>query len=122
MTYTVRVYQVVVWTTIPKMATFTEFLRAAAWANSLTDEQMLRVAAEVNEHTFAAGAAVCMEGEVVDSWTGVLDGVVKLHTVFPDGRSVTFTGVPPGGWFGEGSLLKAEPRKYGAMALRESRI
>jgi CRP/FNR family cyclic AMP-dependent transcriptional regulator len=35
---------------------------------------------------------------------------------------VTFTGVPTGGWFGEGSLLKAEPRKYGAMALRESRI
>jgi CRP/FNR family cyclic AMP-dependent transcriptional regulator len=104
------------------MATLIEFLRAAAWANSLTDEQMRRVAAEVNEHTFAAGATVCMEGEVVDSWTGVLDGLVKLHTVFPDGRSVTFTGVPTGGWFGEGSLLKAEPRKYGAMALRESRI
>jgi CRP/FNR family cyclic AMP-dependent transcriptional regulator len=104
------------------MATLTEILRTAPWARALTEEQLQRVTAEVNEHTFAPGATVCQEGAVVDSWTGVLEGLVKLHTVFPDGRSVTFTGVPTGGWFGEGSLLKAERRKYGALALRESRI
>lgn len=104
------------------MATLAEILRTAAWARTLTEKQLQRVVAEVSEHTFAAGATVCQEGMVVDSWTGVLEGLVKLHTVFPDGRSVTFTGVPTGGWFGEGSLLKAEPRKYGATALRQSRI
>lgn len=104
------------------MRTLTEILRTAPWARGLTEKQLQRVIAEVNEHTFAAGAAVCQEGAIVDSWTGVLEGLVKLHTVFPDGRSVTFTGVPTGGWFGEGSLLKGESRKYGALALRESRI
>ena len=102
--------------------TLTQQLRAAPWAQGLTEEQMRRVEAEVTEQTFCAGATVCQEGSMVDSWTGVLDGLVKLCTVFPDGRSVTFTEVPTGGWFGEGSLLKAERRKYGAIALRESRI
>jgi CRP-like cAMP-binding protein len=36
------------------------------------------------------------------------------------GRSVSFTGIPAGGWFGEGSLLKEEPRRYEAIALRDS--
>ncbi|MCX8004530.1 MAG: Crp/Fnr family transcriptional regulator, partial [Burkholderiaceae bacterium] len=33
-----------------------------------------------------------------------------------------FTGIPAGGWFGEGSLLKTEPRRYDIVALRASRI
>jgi CRP/FNR family cyclic AMP-dependent transcriptional regulator len=37
-------------------------------------------------------------------------------------RASTFTGIPAGGWFGEGSLLKTEPRRYDVVALRESRI
>lgn len=40
----------------------------------------------------------------------------------PSGKSVTFTGVPTGGWFGEGAVLKHEVRKYDVMALRRSRI
>lgn len=39
-----------------------------------------------------------------------------------DGKPTTFTGVPSGGWFGEGSLLKDEPRRYDIVALRDSRI
>jgi CRP-like cAMP-binding protein len=39
-----------------------------------------------------------------------------------DGRTSTFTGVPAGGWFGEGSLLKTEARRYDVVALRASRI
>jgi len=35
---------------------------------------------------------------------------------------VTFTGMLAGGWFGEGSLLKNEPRKYDVIALRDSRL
>jgi CRP-like cAMP-binding protein len=32
------------------------------------------------------------------------------------------TGVPSSGWFGEGSLLKEEPRRYDAVALRPTRV
>ena len=33
---------------------------------------------------------------------------------------ITFTGVPPGGWFGEGTALKREPYRYNIQALRRS--
>jgi CRP-like cAMP-binding protein len=36
------------------------------------------------------------------------------------GQTMTFTGVPPGGWFGEGTLLKREPYRYNIQALRKS--
>ena len=40
----------------------------------------------------------------------------------PDGKPTSFVGVGAGGWFGEGSLLKDEPRRYDIVALRESAI
>ena len=33
---------------------------------------------------------------------------------------MTYTGVPPGGWFGEGTALKREPYRYNIQALRNS--
>jgi CRP/FNR family cyclic AMP-dependent transcriptional regulator len=33
---------------------------------------------------------------------------------------ITFTGVPPGGWFGEGTVLKREVYRYNIQALRRS--
>ena len=33
---------------------------------------------------------------------------------------MTFTGVPPGGWFGEGTALKRESYRYNIQALRTS--
>ena len=37
-----------------------------------------------------------------------------------DGRSITLSGVPPGGWFGEGTVLKQENYRYNIQALRPS--
>jgi CRP/FNR family cyclic AMP-dependent transcriptional regulator len=39
-----------------------------------------------------------------------------------EGKSVTFAGMPGGAWFGEGSMLKSETRRYDVIALRESRV
>ena len=36
------------------------------------------------------------------------------------GMTMTFTGVPPGGWFGEGTARKREPYRYNIQALRKS--
>ncbi len=33
---------------------------------------------------------------------------------------ITFAGLPPGGWFGEGTVLKHEPYRYNVQALRKS--
>lgn len=65
---------------------------------------------------------MCRKGEPVDHWIGVIEGLVKISSVSVRGKAVTFTGIAPGGWFGEGSMLKEEPRRYDAVALRDSRI
>jgi CRP-like cAMP-binding protein len=38
------------------------------------------------------------------------------------GKTTSLTGITTGGWFGEGSLLKKEPRRYDVMAIRETRV
>ena len=97
-------------------------LSATRWGAAITPEQLNRVAAESQVIQVAEGGFVCRRGEPVDAWLGVLDGLVKLMNTEADGRTSTFTGVPAGGWFGEGSLLKTEARRYDAVALRASRI
>jgi CRP/FNR family cyclic AMP-dependent transcriptional regulator len=99
-----------------------EALRATVWAQTLTAEQMLRVEAETYETFVPKGGYVCRKGDNAENWIGIVSGMVKMNNFSPSGKSVTFTGVPPGGWFGEGTLLKGEKLKYDAMALRDSRI
>lgn len=55
-------------------------------------------------------------------WVGVIEGLLKLGIGSPDGKMATLTGVPAGGWFGGGSLLRTEPRRYDDVALRNSRV
>jgi len=99
-----------------------EALRATRWGTLLTSEQLARVAAESAESLAPGGSYVCRKGEAVDSWLGILDGLVKMVSSTSDGRTSTFTGIPAGGWFGEGSLLKTEPRRYDVVALRDTRV
>ena len=95
---------------------------ASRWARGLERNQLGRVLDEVTEYEVAAGHHVCRKGEPVNEWLGVVSGLVKLGTVSPEGKMVTYTGVTAGGWFGEGSLLKNELRRYDAVALRDTRV
>jgi len=101
---------------------FKEVLRQTIWAKGLTSEQMARVEADTVEQFVAKGSYICRKGEMVDSWIGIIDGLAKINNLSPDGKSVTFTGIASGSWFGEGTLLKNEARKYDVVALRDSRI
>ncbi|MGE5665077.1 MAG: Crp/Fnr family transcriptional regulator [Betaproteobacteria bacterium] len=97
-------------------------LRRAAWWPGLAAVQQERVLREVEERRYSGGTVVMRKGEAVEAWTGVIEGLVKINVVALSGKTATFTGVPAGGWFGEGSLLKSEPRKYDVVALRDTRI
>jgi len=99
-----------------------ELLRQTIWAKDLTPEQLARVEADSIEQFVPKGGYVCRKGEKVDAWIGVIEGLVKINNLSPEGKSVTFTGLSAGAWFGEGTLLKHESRKYDVMALRDSRI
>ena len=104
------------------MHSLADLLGASPWAGELDPGQRARLEADCFERRVPAGGLVCRKGEPVEHWFGVVDGLLKISTVSVEGKAVTFTGVPSGGWFGEGSLLKDEPRRYDAVALRESRI
>ena len=104
------------------MQTLAEVIQGSIWARDLRPEQLARVRAETIERPIPAGAYTCSSGEPVEHWIGVIDGLLKLSIGSPEGKMATLTGVPAGGWFGEGSLLRTEPRRYDAVALRDSRV
>jgi CRP-like cAMP-binding protein len=97
-------------------------LARSPWAAALTLEQRQRVLGELRERTVARGAYVIRKGDQAECWLGVAQGLVKVHSVSPSGKRATLTGVPAGGWLGEGSLLKREALRYDVVALRDSRI
>lgn len=97
-------------------------LARTTWFNSLAESEQQLVLQRSELRSYSGGTVIMRKGEAVDAWTGVIEGLVKITAVSPQGKAVTFTGVPPGGWFGEGSLIKNEARKYDIVALRDSVI
>ncbi|MDH4052951.1 MAG: Crp/Fnr family transcriptional regulator [Rubrivivax sp.] len=69
-----------------------------------------------------AGELICRIGRPAVYWLGVVDGLLKMSNDSAEGVPMTFTGIPPGGWFGEGTVLKHEPYRYNIQALRRSLV
>jgi CRP/FNR family transcriptional regulator, cyclic AMP receptor protein len=99
-----------------------DVVRAARWAIGVDASHLQRVLSTITEYEVPAGNHVCRKGEPVNAWLGVVSGLVKLGSVSAEGKMVTYTGVTAHGWFGEGSLLKSEFRRYDVVALRDTRI
>jgi CRP/FNR family transcriptional regulator, cyclic AMP receptor protein len=108
--------------TLNDEAIITSALQKSRWFSDLDAEQQLRVRTALIFRDYDADAFVLRKGERVDSWVGVIEGMVKINAGNSQGKSATFTGVPAGGWLGEGSLLKTETRRYDVVALRKSRV
>lgn len=97
-------------------------LKVAHWSRGLTPDEQERARKGIVEKTYQAGSFICHQGDRFDAWAGVVDGLIKLSTIADTGRAVTFAGLPTGAWFGEGSVLKNEPRRYDLVALRTTRM
>lgn len=93
---------------------------AAAWFRVLNAEQQSRVERDLSVQQVVAGSIIERKGELAQAWIGVLAGLVKVSVGNAEGKVASLTGVPAGGWIGEGSLLKREIRKYDIVALRDS--
>lgn len=102
--------------------TKSELLEVAFWTDGMSEPELDRVRGALSQKTFAAGSTICHRGDRLDYWTGVVSGLLKISAVSKDGKAVTFAGVGSGGWFGEGSVLKKEPRKYDLVVLRETQL
>lgn len=94
----------------------------AAWFDLLEDAQQARVLQDTTVAQVEPGTIIEHKGVVASAWIGVLDGLIKVSVGNADGKLASLTGVPAGGWIGEGSLLKHEARKYDIIALRRSTI
>ena len=96
--------------------------RIALWSHGLREEELERARKGITEKPFSKGAYICHRGDRLEPWTGVASGLIKLSAISASGKAVTLAGVREGGWFGEGSVLKDEPRQYDLVALRDTRI
>src|SRR5690606_8091741 len=95
---------------------------SAAWFPVLETQERERVLRDITSTQYAPGAIIERKGERATAWLGVQSGLVKVSVGNSEGTLASLMGVPAGGWFGEGSLLKQERRKYDVVALRESLI
>ena len=105
-----------------RRAPIPEEVAAIPWMVVLNDGQRERVLAELKVGDALPGDYVCRTGRPVTYWFGVVDGLFKMSSDTIEGNLLTFTGLPPGGWFGEGTALKREPYKYNVQALRKSTV
>ncbi len=95
-------------------------LAMVPWLPLLNAEQRQRVVAALDVAEAEPGDFVCKFGRQANFWFGVLDGLLKMSNDGSQGAPMTFTGVPAGGWFGEGTLLKHEAYRYNIEPLRKS--
>ena len=106
----------------PPPTELSRYVAGSHWAGHLSAEELEQVEREIIVRNIAGGGFVCRKGESVEQWIGVMEGLAKMSLFSVEGKLTTLTGLPPGAWFGEGSLLKAETRKYDILALRACRI
>ncbi len=92
------------------------------WLQSLTPPERERAVAALVVGDAEAGDHICRFGRPVTYWFGLVDGLLKMSNDDSQGPVITFTGVAPGGWFGEGTVLKHEQYRYNITALRKSRV
>jgi CRP-like cAMP-binding protein len=98
----------------------TDELRRVPWWPLLDADEAARVAEAMQVAEAQAGEFLCRIGRPATLWFGVVEGLLKMSNDSALGTPVTFTGVPSGAWFGEGTLLKRESYRYNIEALRRS--
>ena len=92
------------------------------WMRLLSVDERERAATDLKVADAVPGDMLCRTGRQATYWFGVIDGLLKMSTDNAQGQTITYTGIPPGGWFGEGTALKREAYRYNIQALRKSRV
>jgi CRP/FNR family transcriptional regulator, cyclic AMP receptor protein len=90
------------------------------WLRGLDRDERELALQDLKVVQVSAGELLCRVGRPATYWFGVIDGLLKMSNDTAMGIPITFTGIPPGGWFGEGTVLKREAYRYNIQALRRS--
>jgi CRP-like cAMP-binding protein len=97
-------------------------LKEIPWLHLLSLQERLEIVPQLVVSDPQTGDFVCRVGRPVTYWFGVISGLLKMSSDNESGQTMTFTGIPPGGWFGEGTALKREVYRYNIQALRPSLV
>ena len=95
-------------------------LDSIPWLALLQGEERQLAIEELRVTDAQPGDYVCRVGKPITYWFGLVGGLLKMSSDSADGQTMTFTGISPGGWFGEGTALKREIYRYNIQALRKS--
>src|ERR1043166_4771522 len=104
------------------MSKLKEMLAESLWIHAPTADERRRVGQETGARSVSKGGSLCRRGEPAERWIGVVAGLATLTMASPAGKLLHAAVVPAMGWFGEGSLQKDEPRRYDAVAVRDSLV
>jgi CRP/FNR family transcriptional regulator, cyclic AMP receptor protein len=99
-----------------------QLLSGSRWYAQITAAAQRQVRSDIVERAVASGGTLGHHGQTQHDWYGVLEGLLKWSINGADGRTVTLGGQSVGSWFGEGTLLRGEPRKADLVALRPTRV
>jgi CRP/FNR family transcriptional regulator, cyclic AMP receptor protein len=99
-----------------------ELLSQSPWWAAIGEAAQQQLRSDIGERAVAAGASLGHQGETQHHWYGVLEGLLKWSINAADGRTVTLGGQSVGSWFGEGTLLRGQPRHADLVALRACRV
>ncbi|MEF7616387.1 Crp/Fnr family transcriptional regulator [Aquincola sp. MAHUQ-54] len=90
------------------------------WLRVLGPEDRARTVADLQLADAEPGERLCRIGRPAALWFGVIDGLLKMTNDDSVDAAITYSGLPPGAWFGEGTLLKRESYRYNIETLRRS--
>lgn len=99
-----------------------ELLGEAPWFGLLEPRLQSLILRSVSEKALATDEALVRRGDPSSHWFGITSGLLHMVLTDRDGRDTTLACVGAGEWCGEGSLLRAERRRYDATALMPCRV
>jgi len=94
----------------------------AIWTSELTPAELVHAAGGVRMKTFERGQHIAHFADRVDAWHGVISGVLRVGHVSDTGQVAGVSAILGGGWFGEGSIIKDEARRYDVVAVTRAEI
>lgn len=98
------------------------FLAAQPWYACLPWSTQTRLIESLLRRSGKKGAVMLPAGAQVEGWYGVLSGLVKLQSIPVQGKTSSFVCAACGDWFGEGSAMNVELRRYEVVALRDTEL
>src|SRR5689334_22441036 len=97
-------------------------LAGIPWLESLDAQEHEAAVEDLKVVRVDTGELLCRVGRPVTYWFGVIDGFLKMSNDTAENMPITFTCLPPGGWFGEGTVIKREVYRYNIKAVRSSLV